>query len=138
MLQVKAGAQQVQAVNNLIVGRGKLEGGHVKGWRDRLKDVAKAVYYQDKSLLWAETGIKGSFVNNTNVDWTVFALPMRYDYRLVPGAGLDGKFVQPVDINGISLTPKFEYAHPVATRMLTAKATVQGALQTMGTGKRLD
>ncbi len=138
MLQVKAGAQQVQAVNNLVVGRGKLEGGQVKGWRDRLKDVAKAVYYQDKSLLWTETGIKGSFVNNTNVDWTVFALPMRYDYRLVPGAGLDGKFVQPVDINGISLTPKFEYAHPVATRVLAAKASVQGALQTMGPAKRLD
>lgn len=138
MLQVKPGAQQIQAVNNLVVGRGKLEGGQVKGWRDRMKDVAKAVYYQDKSLLWTETGIKGSFVNNTNVDWTVFALPMRYDYRLVPGAGLDGKFVQPVDINGISLTPKFEYAHPVATRVLTAKPTVQGALQTMGSGKRLD
>jgi hypothetical protein len=103
-----------------------------------LKDVAKAVYYQDKSLLWAETGIKGSFVNNTNVDWTVFALPMRYDYRLVPGAGLDVKFAQPVDINGISLTPKSEYAHPVATRVLTAKASVQGALQGMGTAKRLD
>jgi hypothetical protein len=138
VLKVKPGAQQVQAVNNLIVGRGKLDGGHDVGWRDRVKDVAKAVYHQDKSLLWAEAGIKGSFVNNTNVDWTVFSLPMRYDYRLVPGSGLEGKFVQPVDVNGISLTPKFEYVHPAATRALTAKPVVQGALQTMATAKRPD
>lgn len=138
MLQVKAGAQQVQAVNNLVVGRGKLEGGQVKRWRDRLKEIAKAVYYQDKSLLWVESGIKGSFVNNTNVDWTVFALPMRYDYRLVPGSGLEKKFVQPLDVNGIRLAPKFEYAHPAAIRPLTAKPMVQGALQTFGSGKRLD
>jgi len=96
------------------------------------------VYYQDKSLLWTESGIKGNFVNNTNVDWTVFALPMRYDYRLVPGSGLDGKFMQPVDVDGVSLTPRFEYAHPAATRLLAAKPLVQGALQTMGSGKRLD
>ena len=138
MLQVKPGAQQIQAVNNLVVGRGKLDGGHVKGWRDRVKDVAKAVYYQDKSLLWTESGIKGSFVNNTNVDWTVFALPMRYDYRLVPKSGLDGKFVQPVDVNGVSLTPRFEYVHPLSTRPLTGKPVVQGALQTMGSEKRMD
>ena len=136
MLQVKPGAQQVQAVNNLVVGNAKLEGGQLKGWRDRVKDVAKAVYYQDKSRLWAETGIKGSFVNNSNVDWTAFALPMRYDYRLVAGSGLDGKFVEPVPVNGISLTPKFEYAHPTATRPLPARPVVQGALQTMGPGKR--
>ena len=138
MLQVKPGAQQIQAVNNLVVGRGKLDGGHVKGWRDRVKDVAKAVYYQDKSLLWTESGIKGSFVNNTNVDWTVFALPMRYDYRLVPKSGLDGKFVQPVDVNGVSLTPRLEYVHPLSTRPLTGKPVVQGALQTMGSEKRMD
>ena len=136
MLQVKPGAQQVQAVNNLVVGRGKLEGGQVKGWRDRLKDVAKAAYYQDKSLLWTEAGIKGNFVNNTSVNWTVFALPMRYDYRLVPGSGLETKFVQPLDVNGVSLTPKFEYVHPMAIRPLTGKPMVQGALQTMGAGKR--
>lgn len=138
MLQVKPGAQQVQAVNNLVVGRGKLDGGHVKGWRDRAKDVAKAAYYQDTSLLWTGSGIKGDFVNNTNVDWTVFALPMRYDYRLVPGSGLEGKFVQPLDVNGISLTPKFEYAHPAAVRALTGRPVVPGALQGMASGKRVN
>lgn len=138
VLKVKPGAQQVEAVNNLVVGRGKLDGGQVTGWRERVKDVAKAVYYRDKSLLWPESGIKGSFVNNTNVDWTVFALPVRYDYRLVPGSGLEGKFAQPVDVNGVSLTPKFEYVHPTATRPLTARPVVPGALQTMGTAKRLD
>ena len=101
-----------------------------------MKDVAKAAYYQDKSLLWTEAGIKGSFVNNTNVDWTVFALPMRYDYRLVPGSGLETKFVQPLDVNGVSLTPKFEYVHPMAIRPLTGKPAVQGALQAIGLGKR--
>ena len=138
MLQVKPGAQQVQAVNNLVVGRSKLNGGHVMGWRDRVKDVAKAAYYQDKSLLWAESGIKGNFVNNTNVDWTVFAQAMRYDYRLVPGSSLEGKFVQPLDVHGVSLTPKFEYAHPAGTRALNARPALQGALQGMGSGKRLD
>ncbi len=138
MLQVKPGAEQVLAVNNLGVGRAKLEGGQVKGWRDRVKDVAKAVYYQDQSLLWRDAGIKGSFVNNANVDWSVFALPMRYDYRLIAGAGLDSKFVQPSDVDGISLTPKFEYAHPSATRPLAGKPAAQGALQTMGPGKRLN
>lgn len=138
MLQVKPGAEQVLAVNNLVVGRAKLEGGQVKGWRDRVKDVAKAVYYQDQSLLWRDAGIKGSFVNNANVDWSVFALPMRYDYRLIAGAGLDSKFVQPSDVDGISLTPKFEYAHPSATRPLAGKPAAQGALQTMGPGKRLN
>ncbi len=138
VLQVKPGAQQVQAVNNLVVGLGKLEGGQRKGWRDRVKDIAKAAYYQDKTLLWPESGIKGNFVNNFNVDWTAFALPMRYDYRLTPAAALDGKFVLPGDVNGISLAPKSEYVHPASARPLKSRPLVPGALQTMASDARLN
>jgi hypothetical protein len=135
-LQVKPGEQQVQAVNNLIVGKGTLEGGQVKGWRDRIRDLAKAVYRQDWNALSGNSSIKGSFINNINVDWSAFALPMRYDYRLVPESGLDGKFVLPNDVNGISLTPTFEYVHPAGTRPLTAKPRLPGALQSQAPAKR--
>jgi hypothetical protein len=139
MLRVADGERQVYAVNNLLVGQGKLDGGQVKGWRDRLRDLAKAAYYQDSKLLWTKTGIDGRFINNFNVDWSVFALPVRYDYRLRPEAGLDGKFVLPEEVNGIELMPKGEYVHPAKWRMLDMKPTVPGALQTLaasGTGSR--
>ena len=76
--------------------------------------------------------VEGSFVNNIHVDWTALALPMRYDYRLTAESGLDGKFVLPPDVNGMSLVPKSEYLHPARTRPLTGKPTMPGALQTTG------
>lgn len=139
MLRVADGERQVYAVNNLLVGQGKLDGGQVKGWRDRLRDIAKAAYYQDSKLLWTKTGIEGRFINNFNVDWSAFALPVRYDYRLLPKSGLDGKFVLPEEVNGISLVPNGEYVHPAKWRMLDMKATVPGALQALaasGTGSK--
>ena len=132
MLRVADGERQVYAVNNLLVGKGKLDGGQVKGWRDRLRDLAKAAYYQDSKLLWTKTGIDGRFINNFNVDWSAFALPVRYDYRLLPNSGLDGKFVLPEEMKGISLAPKGEYVHPAKWRMLDVKPAVPGALQKMG------
>ncbi|MET0964150.1 MAG: right-handed parallel beta-helix repeat-containing protein [Noviherbaspirillum sp.] len=138
VLQVKPGAQQVQAVNNLVVGPGKLDGGQIKGWRERVRDIARAAYYQDKTLLRPAAGIKGSFVNNYNVDWTAFALPMRYDYRPTPAAGLDGKFVLPGDVNGISLAPRSEYLHPASARPLRARPLLPGALQTMAPSIRVN
>ena len=139
MLRVADGERQVYAVNNLLVGQGKLDGGQVKGWRDRLRDLAKAAYYQDSKLLWTKTGIDGRFINNFNVDWRAFALPVRYDYRLRPESALDGKFVLPEEVKGISLVPKGEYVHPAKWRMLGVKPTVPGALQTVaasGTGSK--
>ncbi|MFL6718621.1 MAG: right-handed parallel beta-helix repeat-containing protein [Burkholderiaceae bacterium] len=130
MLRVADGERQVYAVNNLLVGQGKLDGGQVKGWRDRLRDLAKAAYYQDSKLLWTKTGIDGRFINNFNVDWSAFALPVRYDYRLLPESGLDGKFVLPEEVKGVSLVPKGEYIHPAKWRTLAAKPTLPGALQT--------
>ncbi|SMP56967.1 Right handed beta helix region [Noviherbaspirillum suwonense] len=136
MLRVQPGVQQVQAINNLVVGSAKLEGGEIKDWRDKVKDLARAVYSQDRSAPRPGPAIKGSFVNNINVDWTVLALPMRYDYRLLSGSDIEAKFVAPDDVNGVSLTPKFEYVHPAATRPLAAKPGVQGALQTMAAARR--
>lgn len=131
MLKVADGERQVHAVNNLLVGQGRIDGGQVKGWRDRLRDLAKAAYYQDSKLLWTKTGIEGRFINNFNVDWSAFALPVRYDYRLLPKSGLDGKFVLPEEVNGISLVPKGEYMHAARWRMLDVKPTAPGALQTV-------
>ena len=130
MLKVKEGDRQVHAVNNLLVGAGKLDGGQIKGWRDRLRDVARAAYHQDSSLLWTRNGIEGRFVNNFNVDWSALALPVRYDYRVRPASGLDGKFVPPVDMGGMDLTPRYEYAHPAGRRSLSEKPSLPGALQT--------
>jgi len=130
MLRVADGERQVYAVNNLLVGQGRIDGGQVKGWRDRLRDLAKAAYYQDSKLLWTKTGIEGRFINNFNVEWDAFALPVRHDYRLLPKAGLDGKFVLPEEPKGVSLVPKGEYVHPARWRMLDVKPGVPGALQT--------
>lgn len=130
MLKVKEGERQVYAVNNLLVGSSKLDGGQTKGWRDRLRDVAKAAYHQDTSLLWTKSEIEGRFVNNFNVDWSTFARPVRYDYRVRLASGLDGKFALPVDVDGIDLMPKYEYAHPVNRRLLSTKPSLPGALQT--------
>jgi hypothetical protein len=134
MLRVADGERQVHAVNNLLVGQGGIDGGQVKGWRDRLRDVAKAAYYQDSKLLWTRTGIYGRFVNNFNVDWSALALPVRYDYRLKPQSGLDGKFVLPEEVKGVSLAPKREYLHPVKWRTLAGNPTLPGALQTAAPG----
>lgn len=136
MLKVADGERQVYAVNNLLVGQGKIDGGQVKGWRDRLRDLAKAAYYQDSKLLWTKTGIDGRFINNFNVDWSAFALPVRYDYHLLPKSGLDGKFVLPEEVKGISLVPKGEYVHPAKWRMLGAKPALPGALQTEAASER--
>jgi hypothetical protein len=135
MLKVADGDRQVHAVNNLLVGQGRIDGGQVKGWRDRLRDLAKAAYYQDSKLLWTKTGIDGRFVNNFNVDWTAFALPVRHDYRLLQKSGLDGKFVLPEEVKGISLVPKGEYVHPAKWRMLDMKPTMPGGLQTVAAGE---
>ena len=139
VLQVKPGAQQVEAINNLVVGQRKLEGGQIRNWRERIQDLAKAAYKQDWKLLRNEdNSIKGKFTNNINADWSLFALPMRYDYRLVPGSGLDGKFVLPGEVNGISMVPSAEYAHPASTSALTARPRFPGALQSQALARRAD
>lgn len=136
MLQAKPGARQVQAYNNLLVGAGTLEGSRQQGWRERIGGIARQLAGRDGAPVQARPAVEGSFVNNHNVDWTALALPMRYDFRLTAESGLEGKFVPPPDVNGMSLAPKSEYLHPARTRPLAAKPTLPGALQTTGPARR--
>ena len=135
-LQAKPGERQIQAYNNLLVGAGTLEGSQRQGWRERVSSIVKNLAGQGGKPPPAETAIAGSFVNNINVDWTALALPMRHDYRLTAESGLDGKFVLPPDVDGVSLVPKTEYLHPARTRPLAGKPTLPGALQTTVTARR--
>jgi hypothetical protein len=132
LLQARPGERQVQAYNNLLVGTSTLQGGPPAGWRDRVAGIVKGLVKRDGEPPPAASTVEGSFVNNLSVDWTALALPMRYDYRLTAEAGLDGKFVSPPEMNGISLAPKSEYLHPARTRPLTGTPTMPGALQTTG------
>ena len=136
MLQAKPGKRQVQAYNNLLVGAGTLEGGQLQGWRERVSGIVRNLVKRDGEPSQARPVVEGSFVNNINVDWTSLVLPMRYDYRLTGESGLEGKFVPPPDVNGMSLVPKSEYLHPARTRPLTANPTLPGALQTTGPARR--
>lgn len=132
MLQAKPGERQVHAVNNLLVGGGTLEGSSRRpGWRERATGFFKGLGKRDSEPR-AGHAVEGSFANNITVDWTVLALPMRYDYRLTAASGLDGKFVLPPDVNGMNLVPKSEYLHPARIRPLSGKPTMPGALQTAG------
>jgi hypothetical protein len=131
MLQARPGERQVQAINNLLVGGGTLQGGQPAGWREQVTGFVKGLVKREGE---PRTGpaVVGNFVNNIQVDWTSLSLPMRYDYRLTASSGLDGKFVPPPEANGMSLAPKSEYLHPARTRPLSGEPTLPGALQTTG------
>jgi hypothetical protein len=135
-LQAQPGERQVQAYNNLLVGAGALDGSQRQGWRERVSSIVRNLAGQGGKAAPAESAIGGSFVNNINVDWTALALPMRYDYRLTAQSGLDGKFVLPPDVDGVSLVPAVEYLHPARTRPLAGKPTLPGALQSTVAARR--
>lgn len=99
-LRIKPGNVTVKAVNNLLVGRGKLE-----------------------------TAGPGEYRNNFTVDWDVFEQASREDYRLKRSAGLSGKAVDAGVANGQALMPEREYLHPRRTQPLVAAARHPGALQ---------
>ena len=99
-LRIKPGNVTVKAVNNLLVGRGKLEAAG-----------------------------PGEYRNNFTVDWDVFEQASREDYRLKRSAGLSGKAVDAGSANGQALMPEREYLHPRKTQPLVAAARHPGALQ---------
>ena len=88
------------AVNNLLVGQGKL-------------DAAGP----------------GDYQNNLNVDWDEFVLAAREDYRLRPTSKLRGKGVQPPVVEGVDLRPVKEYVHPRSVRDVRSKKLSPGAFQ---------
>lgn len=99
-LRVSTGAVTVKAVNNILIGKGKLD-----------------------------TAGRGDYQNNFTVDWNEFELAAREDYRLKPLSKLVGSAVLAKTENGQSLMPEREYLHPRGTYRLSKPARNPGALQ---------
>lgn len=98
-LRVKAGGE-VMAVNNLLVGKNRLEDGGT-----------------------------GEYRNNFNVDLDEFVLAVREDFHLKPGSKLIGKAVAVDAVDGVVLRPTAEYQHPRTVRALRSGALSPGAMQ---------
>ena len=99
-LRITPGNVTVKAINNLLVGHGKLD-----------------------------TAGPGDYRNNFTVDRDVFVRAAREDYRLLRSADLLGKAVDAGQANGQALMPDREYVHPLKTMPLTLTAQHPGALQ---------
>lgn len=101
-LRIKPGPVVVKAINNLLVGLGKLE-----------------------------TASPGDYRNNFNVDWDQFEFAAREDYRLKKNSTLRGLAIDAGKIDGRSLMPDHEYVHPRQTILLNGLARNPGALQSV-------
>lgn len=102
-LRVMPGAALVQAVNNLLVGRGAL--GALEAGRSE---------------------------NNLRAGTEDFAASAQDgEYQLRASSPLAGKAVDPGQVHGRSLMPKREYLHPRGTLDLSATAHNPGAVQRM-------
>ena len=99
-LRVNPGRVAVLAVNNLLVGKGKL----------------------------ADAG-PGTYQNNFNVDIGEFVLAVRDDYRLNERSTLWGKAIEPPPGGGTVLRVSREYAHPRSSRAIGALPFSPGAFQ---------
>lgn len=100
-LKLKPGQQSVVAVNNLLVGKGKLE-----------------------------SAGPGDYRNNFNVDWDQFVQAVREDYRLSETSSYLGKGMEPPQVAGVNLRPLKEYVHPRSTRSVRESRLSPGAFQT--------
>lgn len=101
-LRVKTGADQIKAINNLLVGQGSLE-----------------------------TAGPGEYRNNFNIELSELGMVGGLDYRVKAQSNLVGKVADPFEENGFSLMPGREYVHPRKTRVLTCAISVPGALQSL-------
>lgn len=101
-LRIKPGNVTVKAVNNLLIGRGKLD-----------------------------SAGPGDYQNNFTVDWDEFELAAREDYRLKRNSKLLGKAVDAGRAEGQALMPDREYVHQRKTMRLSAPARHPGALQSL-------
>lgn len=101
-LRVKPGDVMVKAVNNLLVGQGRLD-----------------------------SAGPGDYSNNFTVDWNEFELAAREDYRLKRNSKLLGRAAAAGVANGQSLMPEREYLHPHATAPLHGPVRHPGALQSL-------
>lgn len=101
-LKVKSGNVKLEAINNLLVGTGKLE-----------------------------NASPGDYKNNTNVDWNEFVRAQREDYRLIRTSKLIGNGIDPGIANGVNLKPNKEYRHPRRTVPIKAVHLSPGAMQSI-------
>ena len=101
-LHVKPKGVTVSAVNNVLVGSGKLD-----------------------------SATPGSYHNNFTVDWNEFEQAAREDYRLKRSSSLVGKALMPGSTHGVNLQPQTEYVHPRSTKLLDGEPRNPGALQSM-------
>ncbi|MCP5247614.1 MAG: hypothetical protein H6942_03560 [Candidatus Accumulibacter sp.] len=102
-LRVAAGADSVEAANNLLVGPGTYQ------VEDHLK-----------------------VFNDVNADWGAFFRPSREDYRLLhPGARMAYQPSPDTEL-GPTFAPKAQYVHPRRVRLLSTGPTYVGAIQEVG------
>jgi hypothetical protein len=101
-LRVKPDNVVIKAVNNLLVGRGKLD-----------------------------SAGPGEYKNNPNVGWEEFAQASREDYRLTAKSKLLGTAVDAGVLDGQPLMPRNEYRHPRQVAALRGRAEHPGALQSV-------
>ncbi len=99
-LRIGQGIGTINAVNNLLVGQGKLD----------------------------DAG-PGNYQNNFNADWDEFVFAAREDFRLRPGSKLRGKGIDPPEAAGVNLKPIKEYVHPRSTSNVSPKRLNPGAFQ---------
>lgn len=105
-LRVKPGKVVIRAINNLLVGKGKLEAAG-----------------------------PGEYQNNLNVDWEDFVFAQREDYRLQRNSKLIGKAIDPGSANNVDFRLKREYTHPRQTQPVRQLPFSSGAMQTTGDTK---
>jgi hypothetical protein len=99
-LRIKPGDVTLKAVNNLLVGRARLE-----------------------------SAGDGDYRNNFTVSKEEFEAPAQEDFRLKRGSSLLGKAVPSGSANGVNLEPQAEYVHPKGLQAFTGKRHNPGALQ---------
>ncbi len=101
-LRVMPGAQEIRAINNLLVGQGALENAGSGDYRDNFSAEAR--------------------------DFSDLA---RYDARLKRRSALVGRGSDAGASDGLSLTPTREYTHPRSTRAVSFNTHNPGAMQSL-------
>ncbi len=101
MLKVRPGDVKILAVNNLLVGRGRLE-----------------------------TAGPGDFRNNINADLDIFEPAAPEEYRPRPDIRLSGKLAEvPTSVDGVQMPTRLEFRYPIGTQPLRGRLRSLGAVQ---------
>ena len=106
-LRVKPGDVTLKAVNNLLLGRGRLE-----------------------------SAGDGEYRNNFTVGRDEFEAVTQEDFRLKRSSSLLGRAVASGSANGVNLEPQAEYVHRQGTHTVSGKRHNPGALQSTRSASR--